>query len=313
MTSATRTRQPPSHARFFVAAGLTFLAMVLASQIAQRQFGSGFLPHGYCFTWIPGLLWLNVISDALIALAYLSIPMTLLHFVRRRTDLPFSWVFLLFGIFIVACGTTHALDVWTVWHPDYWLAGGVKALTAAASVTTAVVLVGLIPKALAIPSSQQLLAANDALHEEIAARRVAEGRLEESKAELKRAVAQRTKDLAQTSALLDAFFESSPLGLAVFDDQLRYVRLNASVAEVSGLTIEQHWGRTLDEVSPDLDPVVNEALKHVRDGKANVIQIEITGTTAGSTEPRHWRMLFHKVPRTADKPLIGYVCETLPH
>ena len=74
--------------------------------LLDALFSSGpFMPHGYCYMWVPGLVWLHVISDSLIALAYLSIPFTLAHFVRRRTDLPFNWMFLAFGIFILACGT----------------------------------------------------------------------------------------------------------------------------------------------------------------------------------------------------------------
>ena len=69
----------------------------------------------------PGVLGLHVVSDSLIALAYFSIPFTLLYFVRHRTDLSFNWIFVCFAIFIVACGTTHVMEIWTVWQPHYWL------------------------------------------------------------------------------------------------------------------------------------------------------------------------------------------------
>ena len=93
-------------------------------QFLDALFSSGpFMPHGYCYMWVPGLVWLHVISDSLIALAYLSIPFTLAYFVRRRTDLPFNWMFLCFGVFILACGATHAMEVWNLWHADYWVAG----------------------------------------------------------------------------------------------------------------------------------------------------------------------------------------------
>jgi hypothetical protein len=99
--------------------------------------GAGeFLPYGYCYMRNPGLVWLHVISDSLIALSYFTIPFTLLWFVRKRRDLPFSWMFVLFGAFIVACGATHVMEVWNLWHAQYWLAGGLKAVTAIASVTT---------------------------------------------------------------------------------------------------------------------------------------------------------------------------------
>src|SRR6185295_14257922 len=117
-----------------------------------------FMPHGMCYLWKPDLLALHVISDGLITLAYFSIPFTLLYFVRRRRDLEFNWVFVCFAIFIVACGTTHLMEIITVWKPEYWLSGTIKAITAVASVPTAILLVRLIPQALAIPSPALLRA-----------------------------------------------------------------------------------------------------------------------------------------------------------
>lgn len=124
------------------------------------------LPHGYCFTWSPSLLGIHVVSDALIGLAYVSIPLTLLHLVRRRGDLPFNSMFLLFAMFIVSCGVTHFMEVWTVWNPSYWLSGSLKAVTAAASVLTALTLVRLVPQALALPSVGHLKQALVALEQE---------------------------------------------------------------------------------------------------------------------------------------------------
>lgn len=126
----------------------------------------GFMPHGHCYLWNPGLVRLHVISDFLIAAAYFSIPFTLINFVRRRRDLPFNWMFVCFGIFIVACGLTHVMEIWTLWRPYYWIAGAVKAITACASVPTAILLIRLIPEALKIPSPGKLQAANEALSEQ---------------------------------------------------------------------------------------------------------------------------------------------------
>jgi PAS domain-containing protein len=122
-----------------------------------------FMPHGYCYMWVPGLVWLHVISDSLIFLAYMTIPCTLLHVVRRRKDLPFSWIFVCFGIFIVACGLTHAMEVWNIWHAMYWLAGLVKGVTAVASILTAILLVQLVPQALKFPSLSDLHKVNETL------------------------------------------------------------------------------------------------------------------------------------------------------
>ena len=121
------------------------------------------MPHGYCYLWDPGLVWLHVISDTLIATAYLSIPVTLLYFARKKRGLPFGWIFLCFGVFIVACGATHIMEVWNLWHANYWLAGYLKAITAVASIITAALLVTLVPRALALPSHDDLRRSNKLL------------------------------------------------------------------------------------------------------------------------------------------------------
>jgi signal transduction histidine kinase len=138
----------------------------------RQIFSSGsFMPHGHCYLWDPGLLWLHIASDALITLSYFSIPFTLVYFIRKRKDLPFNWMFVCFAIFIVACGTTHLMEIWVIWHPTYWLSGSIKVITALASLPTAILLVKLVPKALAIPGRGTLARINEKLETEIAERK----------------------------------------------------------------------------------------------------------------------------------------------
>ncbi|MEH1918297.1 ATP-binding protein [Nostoc sp.] len=132
---------------------------------------NGFVPHGHCYLWQTGLVWLHIISDATIALAYYSIPFLLIYFISKRRDVPFNGVFLLFGAFIIACGTGHLMDIWTLWHPDYWIAGSLKALTAIISIYTAFALFYLMPQALTLPSPAQLEAINETLSTEIVERK----------------------------------------------------------------------------------------------------------------------------------------------
>jgi len=114
------------------------------------------MPHGQCFLWEPGVLWLNVTSDVLITLAYYIISAALMWFLWKRHDVPFGWMFALFGLFIFACGTTHAMHVWTVWRPDYWSEGFIKAVTAVLSFATGLLLVPLLPKAMALRTPSEL-------------------------------------------------------------------------------------------------------------------------------------------------------------
>ena len=110
-----------------------------------------FMPHGHCYLWNPGLVRLHLLSDLAIGAAYVAISLTLAYFVRQaKNDLPLSWMFVGFGVFILACGATHFMEIWTLWTPVYWLAGAAKLVTAVASLSTAVLLVPLIPKAVAM-------------------------------------------------------------------------------------------------------------------------------------------------------------------
>ncbi|MEH2424126.1 MAG: ATP-binding protein [Nostoc sp.] len=138
---------------------------------------NGFIPHGHCYLWQTGLVWLHIISDATIALAYYSIPFLLIYFISKRKDVPFNGVFLLFGAFIIVCGTGHLMEIWTLWHPDYWIAGGLKALTAIISIYTAFALFFLMPQALTLPSPAQLEAINRVLSTEIVERKRIEKQL----------------------------------------------------------------------------------------------------------------------------------------
>lgn len=153
-----------------------------------------FVPHGHCYLWKTGLVLLNITSDAVIGAAYYSIPLLLLYIVRKRGDVPFDWVFFLFASFILACGTGHLMDIWTLWHPTYWLSGTIKALTAAISLGTGIVLISLIPKILSIPSPKQLQLAYQRLEQEVLDRRQAEAELQTSEALLR----EQTQQLVQT-------------------------------------------------------------------------------------------------------------------
>lgn len=134
----------------------------------QHLFNSADLtPHGFCLLWRPELLWLQVVPDALVGLSYYSIPLALAYFVSKRRDIAFHWIFWMFAAFILACGTTHFVEIWTIWYPDYAAEGLVKVATAAISVATAIILWPLLPRVLALPSPAELHRANKALSIEI--------------------------------------------------------------------------------------------------------------------------------------------------
>lgn len=149
-----------------------------------------YTPRQVCMYQEAPVIWLHLVSDLFIGIAYYSIPVALVYFVRRRKDLAFNWIFWMFAAFILACGTTHFVGVWDLWQPLYKIDGIIKLLTAIVSIWTAIALWPLIPKALALPSPRQLeqrvqtrtvelAEANQALRHEIDARKQVEREREE--------------------------------------------------------------------------------------------------------------------------------------
>lgn len=126
------------------------------------------MPHGHCYLWRDDILWLHVISNALIAVSYLIIPFLLIWFIRKRKDLLFKPVFVLFASFIVSCAISHVMMIVTVWQPFYVAQGVVLAITGIISVATAVALIWCLPAAMKIPSHEDLRKTQESLEREIA-------------------------------------------------------------------------------------------------------------------------------------------------
>jgi signal transduction histidine kinase/CheY-like chemotaxis protein len=146
-------------------------------------------PHGFCFFWRPELVWTHVIADALIGLSYMTIPIALMVIILRRRDIPFSWVVWCFAVFILACGMTHFMMIWTLWRPYYGVEALVKVVTAVASVVTAVLLWRLIPLAISLPSPAHLREVNERLALGIVERDSAIADLERERVERQKAEA----------------------------------------------------------------------------------------------------------------------------
>jgi signal transduction histidine kinase len=159
--------------------------------------GVGFMPHGHCFLWTPGVLWTYVVSDTVIASAYYSIPLSLWYFLRKRADIPvpFSWLASLFAVFIFACGTTHLMGVIDIWNPLYRLDASIKAITAAASLLTAIFLFSKMPLLLSIPSRAELEQSNAQLQQAMKTRDELEQQLQNFNRTLERRIQERTTQL----------------------------------------------------------------------------------------------------------------------
>ncbi|MEM9541660.1 MAG: ATP-binding protein [Cyanobacteria bacterium P01_E01_bin.42] len=166
-----------------------------------------YIPHGHCYLWQTPLVGLHASADFAIAFSYYCIPLMLIYFIRQREDVPFRGLFVLFGAFIITCGTTHFMAIWTLWYPHYWLAGIVKVITAIVSLYTVLELFPAIPQALALPSPSQLQQLNQDLKQQILDRRIAEEQVRQLNQDLEERVAERTQTLQEVNRKLECEIE----------------------------------------------------------------------------------------------------------
>jgi PAS domain S-box-containing protein len=208
---------------------------------------ANFMPHGHCYLWRPDVLWLHVGSDTLIALSYYAIPVALAYFVsRRRAVLPYWWVPALFAMFIFLCGTTHVMNIWTVWNPDYVADGLVKLATGIASAATAILVFATLPQALELRTpielqrevdgqTAQLLAVNARLQDEIAARIRTETAFRDSEARFR------------------ATFENAAVGIAHVAPDGRWLDVNAVFCGITGYCHDELLGCTFSDITHPAD------------------------------------------------------------
>lgn len=252
-----------------------------------------FIPHGLCLAWDPGTVAFMASADALIALSYYALPATIWVFASQRKDLvrDHRRVAALFVLFIAACGTTHVLDVVTLWAPIYGVMVLVKVITAGASVATALFVWPLLPKLLAIPSRTELESANAALVQEVAAHQETLRELEMARARLEHRYGEASEALAVTAERFELALGGSSVTAFEQDEDLVYRwcfngRLDIPDAEVVGLT--DH------DLFPGESAEVLESLKRAALSEGTPRTVETRVVRAGQP---YWY-------RTALKPIV---------
>jgi signal transduction histidine kinase len=244
-------------------AGAGLLTSLLLTRSRQGTFSSGFLPHAYCYLYNRNLIVLHLVSDGLIWLSYVAISLTLVYLVyRTRREIPFSWMFLAFGTFIIACGFTHFMEMIVLWKPVYWLAGGVKVITAIASVITAIALPPQLPK----------------IHQMILAEKVSEERrrrLQQKNEELSQANQHLRNEMKKRIAAEESLKDLSGRLLRAQDDERRrFARelhdsvgqlLTGAVLSVSAVRRRAaHLGRGSTRLLSECADYLKESLREVR-------------------------------------------------
>ncbi|MBE9169126.1 PAS domain S-box protein [Pleurocapsales cyanobacterium LEGE 06147] len=235
---------------------------MLLTSLANLLATSSFMPHGMCYLWKPGLVGLHLISNAIIAVSYFSIPITLIYILSKRPDIPFDWIFFLFAAFIVACGFGHLVDIWTLWHPDYWFDGLIKAITALVSWLTAIALVYQIPQILTLPSPTQMEQINHQLLAEIARRKQQETALKESE------------------QFLRSIYEGVEEAIFVIDvrDEREFVYqgFNPTCSRMTGISSTEVKGKTPEQIlPPELAVTVRQNYQNCLDAGAAISYEEL--------------------------------------
>ncbi|GAA1945569.1 SpoIIE family protein phosphatase [Kitasatospora viridis] len=112
-------------------------------------------------------------------------------------------------------------------------------------------------------------------------------------------------------AVLDGFFTQSPVGMAVYDEQLRFVRLNQALAQVNGMTVAEHVGRRISEVLPGINGAEIEAvMRQVLITGEPVLDARSHGRTPG--DPHHDHAWSASYFRLEDPPgQVHGVCSTI--
>lgn len=207
------------------------------NDLLSYLFGAAsFMPHGYCLLWRPDLVALHAISDGLIALAYVAIPVTIMTFLRRRPDIQGNSrkIAYLFVAFILACALTHLMALATLWWPAYGAQGLIKLVTALVSIATAIVAWRLLPKLLAIPSLQDLERANNLLEAE--------------NQELNHQVGRSRSELNQINDRFEKALTGSNISVFLQDSSLRYTWTHNPRF---GLEEKDFLGKTDKEILPE--------------------------------------------------------------
>ncbi len=117
--------------------------------------------------------------------------------------------------------------------------------------------------------------------------------------------------LVEANVLLDTLFNNAPIGIGLWDEKLRYVRLNDALAEINGLPQEVHIGKTVAQVLPGVDSAVMEAFHHVMETGESIAQEASGETPAAPGKLRHWSVNYYPIKLPGDITWVGAICQEI--
>jgi signal transduction histidine kinase len=258
----------------------TTLALLFMPGLVSVLFSPGFfMPHRHCYLDNPRMIWLQGLSDFAIGASYMAISGALAYLVwKARKDIPFEWMFLAFGLFIFSCGWTHFMEVWTLWHPTYWLSGAIKAVTAMASLATGFGIFWLLPHIFGLIQTAKLS--------------------EQRRRELEKAhrqLEQRSAELAAANKELEAF------GYSVSHDLRAPLRHMGSFIKL----LDKSAGPSLDEKSRRYVQVINGSADRMGQLIDDLLTLSRVGRAAMAEGPVNLRQLVDEARQELAPAMAG--------
>ena len=264
--------------------------------IYYSQILTQFIPHGHCYLWKSNLVGLHVISDLFIAISYYSIPITLFYFVYKHKELPQARLVLLFAAFIISCGTTHLIEIWTLWYPYYWMSGVAKGITALISIYTAFELFKVIPFALGLPKPETL--------------KLTQQKLQQSFAERE----QTKQALQKTESHLSSFYDAIPMMMGVIklvgSDDFEHISNNSTAANFFGATPEQIAEKKATPLSFSAE--IHSRLItacHISKDTDKPFNFEFTHHSSESSQ--HFSIVISTIPKKSAADRYSYIIENI--
>ncbi|MFP5041043.1 sensor histidine kinase [Parasediminibacterium sp. JCM 36343] len=204
---------------------------------------NGFMPRWQCGHWTEAHGWVYILSNINIGLAYLTIPMLMVYFIKKREDTPFRGIFILFSLFIIFCGLTHIVDAGMFWYPLYRLNAVLLFITALISTATVVALYKNLPAAFNLKSPAEL---QKIIDEQTAALQIANQKLKASEEQFK------------------ALVNNNPDVIMLMGKNLEYKFVNESVTSVSSKSITDFIGKKPTDIFSK-HPNTPKFTKHLED------------------------------------------------